>query len=65
MHWKDEREPTIKYCLGGQIDVVQKFVTIQNFGHNGWGANGIRVEYFPRNHHIAALLLSPRVLVKK
>ena len=22
MPWKDEREPTIKYCLGGQVDVV-------------------------------------------
>ena len=27
-------------------------------------ANGIRVEYFPRIHHIAALQQSPRVLVK-
>ena len=34
MPWKDEREPTIEYCLGGQVDVVQKFITIQNFGHN-------------------------------
>ena len=24
MPWKDEREPTIKCCLGGQVDVVQK-----------------------------------------
>ena len=22
--WKDEREPSIKYCMGRQIDVVQK-----------------------------------------
>ena len=64
MPWKDEREPTIKYCLGGQIDVVQKFITIQNFGHNWWWANGIRVEYFHRIHHIAALQQSPRVPVK-
>ena len=34
MPCKDESEPNIKYCLGGQIDVVQKFITIQNFGHN-------------------------------
>ena len=33
MPWKDEREPTIKYCLGGQVDLVQKFITIQSFGH--------------------------------
>ena len=29
--WKDEREPTIKICMGRQIDVVQKFIRIQNF----------------------------------
>ena len=46
MPWKDEREPTIKYCLGGQVDVVQKFIKMQSFGHNWWWANGIRVEYF-------------------
>ena len=23
MSWKDEREPTIKYCLGGQVDVFK------------------------------------------
>ena len=47
------------------VDVVQEFTTIQNFGRNYWGANGIRVEYFPRIHHIAAQLHSPRVHVKK
>ena len=31
---EDEREPTIILCMGRQIDVVQKFTTIQNFGHN-------------------------------
>ena len=31
MPWKDEREPTIKYCMGRQIDVVQKFTRIQSF----------------------------------
>ena len=36
MPWKDEREPTIKCCPGGKIDVVQKIITIQNFGHNWW-----------------------------
>ena len=34
MPWKDEREPTIKFCLGRQVDVVQKFIRIQSFGHN-------------------------------
>ena len=46
MLWKDEREPTIKCCLGRQVDVVQEFTTTQSFGHNWWWANGIRVEYF-------------------
>ena len=32
--WKDAPEPTIKYCLGRQVDVVQEFITMQNFGHN-------------------------------
>ena len=55
MLWKDEREPTIKYCLGGQVDVVKKFITILSFGHNWWWANGIRVEYF--NIRIFVLLV--------
>ena len=32
--WKDEREPAIKLCMGRQIDAVQKFTRIQNFGQN-------------------------------
>ena len=34
------------------------------FGHNLWWTNGIRAEYFPRIHHIAACPWSPRVSVK-
>ena len=64
MPCKDEREPTFEYGLVGQVELVQEFITIQNLGHNWWWANGIRVEYFPRIHHIAALLQSPRVHVK-
>ena len=66
MPWKDEREPTIKCCLGRQVDMAQKFITIQCFGHNWWWANGIRVEYFPRI--LTTLQLcnkSPRVPVEK
>ena len=48
-------------CMGRQIDVVQKFIRTQNFGQNWWWANGIRVEYLPRIHHIAARRQSPRV----
>ena len=50
--------------MGRQVDVVQEFIRIQSFGHNWWWANGIRVEYFPRINHIAALKQSPRVPVK-
>ena len=64
MPWKDEWEPTIKFCLGRQVDVDQKFVGIQSFGHKWWWASGIRVEYLPRIHHIAALQQSPRVPVE-
>ena len=31
--WKDAPEPTIKYCLGRKVDVVQEFITIRSFGH--------------------------------
>ena len=34
MPWKDEPEPTTKYCLGRQVDVVQEFITIQSFAQN-------------------------------
>ena len=63
MPWKVEREPIIKLCMGRQIDVVQRFITIQNAGHNRQRTDGTRVEYFPRIHHIAALPQSPRVTV--
>ena len=32
--FQDEREPSINYCMGRQIDVVQKFTRIQSFGQN-------------------------------
>ena len=47
MSWKGESEPNMKFCLGRKIELVQEFITIQNFGHNWWWADGIRVEYFP------------------
>ena len=34
MSWKDESEPNIKFYLGRKIELVQEFITIQNFGHN-------------------------------
>ena len=62
--WKDELESTIKYCLGTAVGLVPKV------HHNTelwtqlmvsqWNFSGI----FPRIHHIAALLHSPRVTVK-
>ena len=61
MSWKGESEPNIKFCLGRKIELLQEFITIQNFGHNWWRANGIRVESFLKVHHIAALQQSPRV----
>ena len=32
--WKGERKPSIKYCMGRQIDVVQKFTSLQDLGQN-------------------------------
>ena len=34
MSWKDESEPSIKYCLGTAVGLVERFITIQNPGHN-------------------------------
>ena len=31
---KMSENPTIKYCLGRQVDVVQEFAPIHSFGHN-------------------------------
>ena len=61
MSWKGESEPSIKYCLGKAAGLVQRFTTIQNFGHNWRRTDGIRVEYFPRVHYIVARPRSPKV----
>ena len=61
MSWKGESEPNIKYCLGRTVGVVQRFTTRQNFGHDWWWANGIRVQYFPTIHHSAARRRSRKV----
>ena len=34
LSWKDERKSSMKYCMGRQIDVVQKFTRVQSFGQN-------------------------------
>ena len=57
---ESESEPNIKYCLGTTVGLVQRFITIQNFGHNWRRTDGIRVEYFPRIHYIAACRRSPK-----
>ena len=52
--------------VGGQVDVVQEFITIQSFGHKmGWWANGIRVEYFPGFTTLQLCQQSPRVPCQK
>ena len=61
MSWKGESEPNIKYCLGATVGMVQRFITIQNFGHNRRRTDWIRVEYFPRIHCIGACPWSPKV----
>ena len=54
MPWKYESEPNIEHCLGMTVGLVQRFITLQNTGHNRRRIDGIRVEYFPRIHHIGA-----------
>ena len=52
--WFMERWIRTQHCLGTTIRLVQNFITIQNFGHNGQRIDGIRVEYVTRIHYIAA-----------
>ena len=63
MLWKDEREPTIDSCLVDKLmwfkSSSQYRILYTNDGES-WNSSGI----FPRIHHIAALLQSPRVHVK-
>ena len=47
MSCKGESEPNIKYCMGTAVGLVQRFITIQNFGHNKRSTDGIRMEHFP------------------
>ena len=62
MSWKGESKINIiKYCLRTTVGLVQRFTTIQNFGHNWRRTDGIRVEHFPRFHYIAARRRSPKV----
>ena len=61
MSWKGESESNIKYCLGTTVGMAQRFIAIQNFGQNRRRTDGIRVEYFPRIHYIAACPQSPKV----
>ena len=48
MSWNGESGPSIEYCLGRTVELVQRFTTVQNFGHN------------PKIHHIAVRRESPR-----
>ena len=61
MSWIGESEPNIKNYLGTAVGLVQRFTTVQNFGLNWRRTDGIRVEYVPRIHHIAARRRSPKV----
>ena len=47
MSRKGESEPSIKCCFGRTVELIQRFTTIQNFGHNWRWVDEIRVEYFP------------------
>ena len=43
------------YAWEDRLMCFKKFVKIQSFGHNWRWANGIRVEFLPKIHYIAAL----------
>ena len=52
--WKCDSEPNTKHRSGTTVGLVQRFTTKQNCGRNWRRTDGIRVEYFPRIHYIAA-----------
>ena len=57
--WKGESESKIKYCLGTTVGMVERFITIHNFGQLTalrWNSRWI----FPRIHHSAARPTSPK-----
>ena len=49
--WKGESEPNIKYCLGTAVGLVQRFIAIQNNGHNWRRTDGIRVDFSQDSLH--------------
>ena len=62
MHWKDERETTIQNCLGNKLTWFKSSPQYRAL----YTIDGEPMEFeniFPRIHHIAALLQSPRVPV--
>ena len=55
---KMNQNPTSNSVWEEKLELVQEFITIQNFGQlmvSRWNAS----EYFPRIHHIALLQQSP------
>ena len=48
MSWKGESEPNIKFCLGRKIELLQEFITIQNFGHIDGEPMEFEWNIFPR-----------------
>ena len=61
MSWKGASEPNIKYCLGRQVNMVQRVHHNTELWTqstvNRWNSS----EYFPRIHYIAARPRSPKV----
>ena len=58
---KMNQNPTSNTAWEQQLDWFEDSIAIQNIGHNWRRRDGIRVECFPRIHHIAVHQLSPRV----
>ena len=58
---KVNQNPQSNSVWEDKLTWFKEFITIQNFGHNRRRTDGIRVEYFPRIHYIAARPRSPKV----
>ena len=58
---KVNQNPTSNTVWGEQLSWFKDSQQYRTLDHNRRKADGIRVEYFPRIHHIAAHRRSPRV----
>ena len=64
LSWQDIRKFWISRSMGAKIWTDQIFSKLQKLWQDRWGANGIRVEYFPRIQYVAVQWRSQKFTVQ-